>query len=63
MGKNRWKEIKKGKKRREREREKQKWVCCRKGDPFQGLKAVFCLTLGNECLKRHTADKARDFTG
>ena len=23
-------------------------VCCRKGDPFQGLKLGFCITLGNE---------------
>ena len=25
-----------------------KWHCCRKGDPFQGLKLGSCLTLGNE---------------
>ena len=24
------------------------WYCCRKGDPFQGLKLGSCLTLGNE---------------
>ena len=24
------------------------WTCCRKGDPFQGLKLGSCLTLGNE---------------
>ena len=24
------------------------WLCCRKGDPFQGLKLSSCLTLGNE---------------
>ena len=24
------------------------WFCCRKGDPFQGLKLHSCLTLGNE---------------
>ena len=24
------------------------WSCCRKGDPFQGLKLGSCLTLGNE---------------
>ena len=23
-------------------------ICCRKGDPFQGLKLGSCLTLGNE---------------
>ena len=23
-------------------------LCCRKGDPFQGLKLASCLTLGNE---------------
>ena len=26
----------------------QKWFCCRKGDPFQGLKLGSCLTLRNE---------------
>ena len=25
-----------------------KWLCCRKGDPFQGLKLGSCLTLRNE---------------
>ena len=24
------------------------WLCCRKGDPFQGLKGGSCLTLRNE---------------
>ena len=24
------------------------WICCRKGDPFQGLKLGSCLTLENE---------------
>ena len=24
------------------------FICCRKGDPFQGLKLGSCLTLGNE---------------
>ena len=24
------------------------WTCCRKGDPFQGLKLGSCLTLRNE---------------
>ena len=24
------------------------YICCRKGDPFQGLKLASCLTLGNE---------------
>ena len=23
-------------------------ICCRKADPFQGLKLGYCLTLGNE---------------
>ena len=27
------------------------WYCCRKGDPFQGLKVGSCLTLGNELFK------------
>ena len=27
------------------------WTCCRKGDPFQGLKLGSCLTLGNELSK------------
>ena len=27
------------------------WNCCRKGDPFQGPKEGFCLTLGNELLE------------
>ena len=37
--------------------------CCRKGDPFQGLKLGSCLTLGNELSEETRADKARDFTG
>ena len=28
--------------------EVEEWDCCRKGDPFQGLKLGSCLTLGNE---------------
>ena len=27
------------------------WNCCRKADPFQGLKLGSCLTLGNELSK------------
>ena len=27
------------------------WICCRKGDPFQGLKLGSCLTLGNKLSK------------
>ena len=27
------------------------WNCCRKADPFQGLKLVSCLTLGNDLSK------------
>ena len=26
-------------------------MCCRKGDPFQGLKLGSCLTLGNELFE------------
>ena len=37
--------------------------CCRKGDPFQGLKLGSCLTLGNELSEETHADKARDFIG
>ena len=36
--------------------------CCRKGDPFQGLKMGSCLTLRNE-FSEETHDKARDFIG
>ena len=39
------------------------WNCCRKGDPFQGLKLGSCLTLGNELSEETHADKARDFIG
>ena len=39
-------------------------ICCRKGDPFQGLKPGSYLTLGNELSEETTcADKARDFIG
>ena len=38
-------------------------ICCRKGDPFQGLKLGSCLTLGNELSEETHADKARDFIG
>ena len=37
--------------------------CCRKGDPFQGLKLGSCLTLRNELSEETHADKARDFIG
>ena len=37
--------------------------CCRKADPFHGLKLGSCLTLGNELSEETRADKARDFTG
>ena len=37
--------------------------CCRKWDPFQGLKLGSCLTLRNESSKETHADKARDFIG
>ena len=40
-----------------------KSFCCRKGDPFQGLKLGSCLTLGNELSEETHADKARDFIG
>ena len=36
-------------------------ICCRKGDPFQGLKLGSCLTLENELSKETHADKARGF--
>ena len=36
--------------------------CCRKGDPFQGLKLGSCLTLGKE-LSEKTHAEARDFIG
>ena len=39
------------------------WHCCRKGDPFQGLKLGSCLTLGKEFSEEIRADKARDFIG
>ena len=32
---------------------------CRKGDPFQGPKLGSCLTLGNECLRRHVCWKSK----
>ena len=38
-------------------------ICCRKADPFHGLKLGSCLTLGNELSEETRADKARDFTG
>ena len=39
--------MKVGYERTDRKRRK----CCRKGDPFQGLKLGSCLTLGNELSK------------
>ena len=38
-------------------------ICCRKGDPFQGLRVGSCLTLGNELSEETCADKAGDFIG
>ena len=38
-------------------------ICCRKVDPFQGLKLGSCLTLGNELSEETRADKTRDFIG
>ena len=34
--------------RRRRGFQRIRWLCCRKGDPFQGPKLGSCLTLGNE---------------
>ena len=48
---------------RRRGRQRMRWLCCRKGDPFQGLKLGSCLTLGNELSEETHADKARDFIG
>ena len=57
-------EGKKGERKR-----KTKWVCCRKGDHFQGWKGdhfqgwkvVSCLTLGNKCLRRHSCWQSKSF--
>ena len=38
-------------------------MCCRKGDPFQGLKLGSCLTLGNGLSEETHADNARDIIG
>ena len=38
-------------------------MCCRKGDPFQGLKLGSCLTLRKELCKETCDDKAREFIG
>ena len=59
MGGNREKERKKEEKG-ERKR-KTKWVCCRKGNRFQDEKVVSCLTLRNECLRRHTCGQSKSF--
>ena len=40
----------------------EKESCCEKVDPFQGSRAGFCLTLGNE-FSETCADKAKDFIG
>ena len=37
------------------------WVCCRKGDPFQGLKLGSCLTLGMNCLRRPMCGQSKRF--
>ena len=39
------------------------YFCCRKVNPFQGLKLGSCLTLGNELSEETCADKARDVIG
>ena len=49
--------------RRRRGRQRMRWLCCRKGDPFQGPKLGSCLTLRNELSEETHADKARDFIG
>ena len=39
-------------------------MCCRKGDPFQGLKLGSCLTLGNELSeKTHVLTKQETLLG
>ena len=38
-------------------------ICCKKEDPFQGLKLGSCLTLRKDLSKETLADKARDFIG
>ena len=38
------------------------WICCRKGDPFQGLKLGSCLTLRKE-LSEETHVLTRGFIG
>ena len=40
----------------------EKESCCGKVDSFQGSRAGFCLTLGNE-FSETCADKAKDFIG
>ena len=37
--------------------------CCRKGDPFEGLRVGSCLTLENELSEETHTDKAKDFIG
>ena len=39
------------------------WICCRKGDPFQGPKLGCCLTLRKELSEETRADTARYFIG
>ena len=39
-------------------------LCCRKGDPIQGLELGYCLTLKNELSEEtHLLTKARDLIG
>ena len=38
-------------------------ICCRKGDPFQGQKVGFCLSLGNKLFEETCAENARDLIG
>ena len=40
------------------------WMCCRKGNPFQGPKGSSCLTLGNEVSKEiHTLTRQEILLG
>ena len=38
-------------------------ICCRKGDPFQGQKVGFFLSLRNKLLEETCAENARDLIG
>ena len=42
----------------------ERWICCRKGDPFQGPRVGFCLTLGNQLSKEtHVLTKQETLLG